>query len=71
MVRNFGYLGEKLMSIRYPPYSESKIPIMKALLKNRWLPKSPIFQYSLTFALGVITSAVGFIVGCRNKEHAQ
>lgn len=58
LVKNFNSIAEKLSSVRYPPYSESKLKLLVALLKVRFPFSLKIVPYSLVFGFGVL-SALG------------
>jgi hypothetical protein len=35
LIRDLGFVGEKIGAIRYPPYDYKKLPLLEQLLKNR------------------------------------
>merc|ERR1712141_958333 len=55
LIRDLGFVGEKVGSIRYPPYNNDNLGIFKELLKNRKIPDLDWFAYPLTFAAGVMS----------------
>lgn len=54
--KNYGGLGEKLASSRYPPYSEGKIKFLNFLLKKRHGFSLQFLPYVFVFCLGVFSS---------------
>ncbi|KPJ14729.1 Aldehyde dehydrogenase family 3 member B1 [Papilio machaon] len=52
LIKNFSPIGEKLGSIRYPPYSDKKLNGITMLMAKRSLPSFKFLPYLLTFALG-------------------
>ncbi|CAH2042172.1 unnamed protein product, partial [Iphiclides podalirius] len=52
LVKNFAAIGEKLGSMRYPPYTEGKLNKISKLMEKRSLPSLKFLPYLLTFALG-------------------
>lgn len=64
LVRSLGKFGEKLQAMRYPPYSEKKLNILKKVLKPpkangsfRYIP------YALVFTLGFCVSFIIYSFG--------
>jgi hypothetical protein len=55
LIRDLGFIGEKVGSIRYPPYNNANLGLFRALLKNRKVPDLDWIAYPLTFAAGVVT----------------
>lgn len=55
LYKNLGFLGEKLGSARYPPYTNGKMRLLQFLLKPRGYLSFKYFPYFLAFALGGIT----------------
>ena len=58
LIRDLGFVGEKMGSIRYPPYDYSKLGMMSSLLKNRKLPSLEWLGYILSFFAGVVSIIV-------------
>ena len=58
LIRDLGYVGEKMGAIRYPPYNYSRLGLMSTLLKNRKLPDLNWLGYLLSFVAGVISIIV-------------
>ena len=58
LIRDLGFIGEKVGSIRYPPYNNANLGLFKALLKNRKVPELDWIAYPLTFAAGVVAMFV-------------
>ena len=55
LVRDFGFLGEKLGEFRYPPYSESTVRTARRLMTITEIPSIPAFiKYFACVALGVV-----------------
>ena len=55
LIRDFGFLGEKLGEFRYPPYSESTVTTARRLMSITELPSVPnIIKYLTCIALGVV-----------------
>ncbi|XP_045537673.1 aldehyde dehydrogenase family 3 member B2-like isoform X1 [Papilio machaon] len=52
LIKNFLPIGEKLGSMRYPPYSDKKLNAITMLMAKRSLPSFKFLPYLLTFALG-------------------
>ncbi|XP_013137411.1 PREDICTED: aldehyde dehydrogenase, dimeric NADP-preferring isoform X5 [Papilio polytes] len=52
LIKNFSPIGEKLGSMRYPPYSDKKLNGITMLMAKRSLPSFKFLPYLLTFALG-------------------
>jgi len=58
LIRDLGFIGEKVGSIRYPPYNNANLGLFRALLKNRKVPDLDWIAYPLTFAAGVVAMFV-------------
>lgn len=61
LVRNFQNIPEKIMSARYPPYSNSKISLMKiGLSEKKRIPRIllVLLSYVVIFFLGVIATLI-------------
>ncbi|XP_022916522.1 aldehyde dehydrogenase, dimeric NADP-preferring-like [Onthophagus taurus] len=57
LVKNLNMIGEKILSSRYPPYSQSKLKrLQMALEKTQFEIKLKYVPYMLIFGLGLITS---------------
>ncbi|XP_031765832.1 aldehyde dehydrogenase, dimeric NADP-preferring isoform X2 [Galleria mellonella] len=52
LVKNFAVIGEKLASNRYPPYSDSKLNFVMALMRKRHTPSLKFLPYLVAFAFG-------------------
>ncbi|CAK1584388.1 unnamed protein product [Parnassius mnemosyne] len=52
LVKNFAVIGEKLGSMRYPPYNDSKLNKITRLMAKRSMPSLSFLPYLLTFILG-------------------
>ncbi|XP_013162747.1 PREDICTED: aldehyde dehydrogenase, dimeric NADP-preferring isoform X2 [Papilio xuthus] len=52
LVKNFSPIGEKLGSLRYPPYTDKKLNGITMLMAKRSLPSFKFLPYLLTFVLG-------------------
>lgn len=66
LYKDYGVLGEKLASSRYPPYSQGKISFLNFLLKKRSGINLKCLPYFLVFCLGVFSTVyfknvVGFL----------
>ncbi|CAG5048690.1 unnamed protein product [Parnassius apollo] len=53
LIKNFAVIGEKLGSMRYPPYNDSNMSRITRLMAKRSMPSFSFLPYLLTFALGV------------------
>lgn len=53
LVRNFRKIPEKLLSVRYPPYSNAKTAMINTLMKKRPSISVKFLGYLLVFGLGV------------------
>lgn len=62
LIRDLGFVGEKMGAIRYPPYDYSKLGMMSTLLKNRKLPSLEWLGYLMSFVAGVISIIVSKMV---------
>ena len=51
-------VGEKLGALRYPPYKENNLSILRFLTKKRNLPSFGWLGYLLTFGLGILTAFI-------------
>ncbi|XP_055607099.1 aldehyde dehydrogenase family 3 member B1-like isoform X1 [Uranotaenia lowii] len=79
LMKDFNALGERLASSRYPPYSDSKLSFLSALLKKRQGVSIKFLPYALMFGVGVastliikcITENVNFIVSRRQDTIAM
>lgn len=61
-------LGEKMMSSRYPPYSEAKLKFLMNAVKPRKFPSLKGFSYFLTFGLGVgLSFLITYLTSDKNK----
>lgn len=58
-------IGEKLMSSRYPPYSEEKLKFLMNALKPRKMPSLKCLTYVLSFGLGV---GLSVLITCLTSE---
>ena len=58
LIRDLGFIGEKVGSIRYPPYNNANLGLFRALLKNRKVPELDWIAYPFTFAAGVVAMFV-------------
>ncbi|XP_045537672.1 aldehyde dehydrogenase family 3 member B1 isoform X2 [Papilio machaon] len=56
LIKNFSPIGEKLGSIRYPPYSDKKLNRITKMMGKSSLPSFKCLPYLLTFALGAAIS---------------
>lgn len=56
LYKDYGFLGEKLASARYPPYSQKKIDYLNFLLRKRGGFSLKCLPYFLVFCFGVISS---------------
>ncbi|TRY77366.1 hypothetical protein TCAL_06953 [Tigriopus californicus] len=61
LIRDLGWLGETLGSVRYPPYTTRNETVMKMLLKNRKLPSLGVLGYVGSFALGALATTWGMV----------
>ena len=63
LIRDLGWLGEKVGSVRYPPYTANKLTMLQLLLKNWNLPRLPMTAvgYVGSFAMGVAASTAGVL----------
>ncbi|KAB0793762.1 hypothetical protein PPYR_13382 [Photinus pyralis] len=62
LVKNFSSFGEKMSSVRYPPYSESKCKLLVTLMKVRFPFSLKFIPYSLFFAVGLLSAfGLGFV----------
>jgi len=55
--KDLGWLGEKMGEIRYPPYDDKMLNMIRTMTKNRALPDLGWLKTGAVFALG---AAVGF-----------
>ena len=58
LVRDLGFVGEKIGEIRYPPYNYKKMPFLEQLLKNRKLPSLRLIGYLATFFCGALAAYI-------------
>ncbi|XP_065082793.1 aldehyde dehydrogenase family 3 member B1-like isoform X1 [Ochlerotatus camptorhynchus] len=58
LAKDFNPIGEKLASSRYPPYSDSKLSFLTALLKKRQGLSMKFLPYVLMFGIGVATTLI-------------
>lgn len=65
LYKKAGGLGEKLASSRYPPYSQSKINMLKMLLKERAGIKLTYLPHIIMFGLGLASAY--FLKDCSQK----
>jgi hypothetical protein len=54
-----GFIGEKVGSMRYPPYNDKRLDFMTNLLKNRKLPDLGFIGYILSFGVGAVSMLIG------------
>jgi len=57
-IKDLGMVGEKLGALRYPPYKENNLSILRFLTKKRTLPSFGWLGYLLTFGLGLMTAFI-------------
>lgn len=64
-VRDLGWLGEKVGSVRYPPFSmeSTNFVVMKQLMASRKLPNLGVVGYAGTFLLGAAATFGGIVAG--------
>ena len=60
LIRDLGFVGEKLGAIRYPPYNNANLGMFRELLKNRKIPDFDWVAYPLTFVAGAIIPVITF-----------
>ncbi|XP_055537735.1 aldehyde dehydrogenase, dimeric NADP-preferring isoform X3 [Wyeomyia smithii] len=58
LAKDFNMIGEKLASSRYPPYSDTKLTFLTALLKKRQGFSTKFLPYVLMFGIGVATTLI-------------
>lgn len=58
LAKDFNPIGEKLASSRYPPYSDSKLSFLTALLKKRKGVSFRLLPYALMFGIGAATALI-------------
>lgn len=69
LVRNFRQIPEKLLSLRYPPYSDAKVGFINFVMKCRKGVSSECLPYFLVFSLGVGAAFLGqYLYKLMHKE---
>ncbi|XP_071454782.1 aldehyde dehydrogenase, dimeric NADP-preferring isoform X1 [Hetaerina americana] len=58
LVKNFGTIGETLGASRYPPYSDKKIKLLKALMRRRTIYGKKYIPYIMAFILGLVAMGI-------------
>lgn len=59
LIRDLGWLGEKLGEFRYPPYNQKALRFIRNLLRNRTLPGLGWLTHLISLAVGAL---LGFAV---------
>lgn len=59
LIRDLGYVGEKVGEMRYPPYNDKRLDLLSNLLKNRKLPDLGFVGYGISFAVGAVSMLIG------------
>jgi len=62
LIRDLGYVGEKMGAIRYPPYNNDRLGLFRTLVKNRKMPDLNWLGYILSFVAGVVSIIVSKVV---------